>query len=253
LGLTKFWGRVNHGRPSTIHFISQMNDFLATTRPITNESLTTKVTQLLEQAILTGQIKPGEKLVERELSERLGISRSPIREAIRSLQSSGLVKIIPWKGTIVSEVSKREVEEIYAVKSMLESFAAGVACKRITHKQVRRFRALLAKMEKEISKNNLYAYLKLSQEFHELFIKASDNTKLYEIYQSLSKQIQWLQLISLSFSDRAKHSLREHKQIMEAFVERKPELVEQLVRDHVDRGGKALVQKLELNNDVELT
>jgi len=214
--------------------------------PIRIESLTSQVTQFLEQAILKGEIKPGEKLIERVLSQELGISRSPIREAIRSLESNGLVKIIPWKGTVVTEVSKTDVEEIYAVKSMLEGFAARLACKRITRRETREFKSLLRKMEKEISNNNLHEYLKLSKEFHDLFVKASDNAKLNQIYLNLSKPIQRLQLISLSFSERAKNSLREHKQIMEAFLHRDSELVERLVREHVDQGGKILAQNLEL-------
>jgi len=213
--------------------------------PLRMESLTSQVTQFLEQAILRGEIKPGEKLVERELSQVLGISRSPIREAIRSLESNGLVKTIPRKGTVVTEVSGKEVEEIYSVKSMLEGFAARLACKRITGREIREFRLLLEKMENRVSRNNLHEYLELSKEFHELIIKASNNAKLYQIYRNLMKPIQWLQLISLSFPERARNSLREHQQIVEAFVRGDGESLEKVVREHVDRAGRVLLQNLD--------
>jgi len=223
-----------------------MPNFSVHPNPIKNDSLTSQVTQFLEEAILKGEIKPGQKLVERELSQEFGISRSPIREAIRSLESNGLVKTTPRKGTIVPEISKKEVEEIYAVKRMLESFAARLAWRRITGKEIREFRSLLGKMEKQVSKKNLHEYLELSKEFHEFIIKASNNAKLYQIYLNLIKPIQWLQLISLSFPERAKNSLREHKQIMKAFLHKDSQLVEQLVREHVDQAGRILAENLDL-------
>ena len=226
--------------------VVQMPHISVHPKPIRNDSLTSQVTQFLEQAILKGEIKPGQKLVERELSQELGISRSPIREAIRSLESNGLLKTIPRKGTIVPEISRKEVEEIYAVKSMLESFAARLACRRITGKEIQEFRSLLGKMEKQVSKKNLHEYLELSKEFHELIIKASANAKLYQIYLHLMKPIQWLQLISLSFPERAKNSLTEHQQIVEAFFDRDSQLAEKLVREHVDEAGRVLARNLDL-------
>ncbi|RLE12412.1 GntR family transcriptional regulator, partial [Candidatus Aerophobetes bacterium] len=96
------------------------------------ETITSVVVRHLEDAILKGKIKKGTRLVERELAEKFKVSRLPIREALRELQAAGLVRIVPRKGAVVSQISLEEVKEIYAVKCLIESFAAGEAAKRIT-------------------------------------------------------------------------------------------------------------------------
>lgn len=204
-------------------------------------TITNAVSSYLEDAILKGKIKSGTRLIEREFAEKFNVSRLPIREAIRELQAAGLVKIIPRKGAVVSQISLDEVKEINAVKCLIESFAAGEAAKKITEKEIKELRLLIDKMDSQIKKNNSHKYTEVAEKFHYIINKASGNEKLYEIYKRLNNQILWHKINYLSSPGRMERSFEGHKKILEAFINKDSRQAESLMKKHIRDAERSLL------------
>jgi len=208
------------------------------------ETITSAVVRHLEDAILKGKIKKGTRLVERELAEKFKVSRLPIREALRELQAAGLVRIIPRKGAVVSQISLEEVKEIYAVKCLIESFAAGEAAKRITSEEIKELRLLIDKMSHQMKKGNSYKYTEIAEKFHHVINKACGNRKLYEVYKRLNNQVLWHKINYLSSPGRIEQSFEGHKKILDALINKDAKQAELLMKKHIRDSEKALLERL---------
>ena len=204
-------------------------------------TLREKILETIRDAIATGVLKPGEKVAEPELAERFGISRTPIREAFRQLESEGYLTVIPRKGAVVVSFSSKEVEEFYAIKSILEGYAAHRACQKLTDKEISRLEAINDKLRQLAEEGDIKHFFKIHNDFHELFRKAADNEKLDEMISGLVSKFQRLRYESLSKPGRMKISVQEHNKIIDAFKARDADLAEQLVRKNAEYGGKVLM------------
>jgi len=204
-------------------------------------TLPSRVYLVLEEAILQGKIKQGERLIEEELAGVLGVSRAPIREALRMMQKEGLVVVSPRKGAIVNSISREDIAEIYKVSSVLEGLSVELFCARASAEERADLQALYASMEQQVRKKDLVQYRKLNRQFHEALIHGSGNKKIKEICGSLQKQISWFQNMNLSVSGRMKTSLREHKRIIDAFLKRNPEAARNAAVEHITRAAEAFL------------
>jgi DNA-binding GntR family transcriptional regulator len=204
-------------------------------------TLREKILETIRDAIATGVLKPGEKVAEPELAERFGISRTPIREAFRQLESEGYLTVIPRKGAVVVSFSSKEVEEFYAIKSILEGYAAHRACQKLTDKEIARLESINDKLRQLAEEGDIKHFFKIHNDFHELFRKAADNEKLDEMISGLVSKFQRLRYESLSKPGRMKISVQEHNKIIEAFKARDADLAEQLVRKNAEYGGRVLM------------
>ncbi len=180
-------------------------------------TLREKILENIRDAIISGSLKAGTKLSEPEFAERFGISRTPIREAFRQLESEGYLTIVPRRGAIVREFSRKDVEDFYAIKSILEGYAARCACSRLTEKDINRLQAINDRLSELAENGDIKKIFRIHNDFHELFIKAADNEKLRELIMSLVNRFQRLRLTSLSISGRMQISVQEHERIIEAF------------------------------------
>jgi DNA-binding GntR family transcriptional regulator len=205
-------------------------------------TLREKILENIRDAIMSGGLKPGEKVAEPELAERFGISRTPIREAFRQLESEGYLTVIPRKGAVVVSFSSKEIDEFYAIKSILEGYAAHRACKNLTEKEIDRLAAINEKLRQLAEDGDIKHFFKIHNDFHELFRKAADNAKLEEMISGLVSKFQRLRYASLSKPGRMKISVQEHSKIIEAFRSRNAELAEQLVRKNAEYGGRVLME-----------
>ncbi len=206
-------------------------------------TLREKILETIRDAITSGTLKAGEKVAEPELAERFGISRTPIREAFRQLESEGYLTVIPRKGAVVVSFSSKEIEEFYAIKSILEGYAALQACKNLTEKEIDKLVAINEKLGQLAAAGDIKHFFKVHNDFHELFRKAADNEKLDEMINGLLSKFQRLRYESLSKPGRMKVSVQEHVKIIEAFRARNAELAEQLVRKNAEYGGRVLMEK----------
>ncbi|MDI7260380.1 MAG: GntR family transcriptional regulator [Thermodesulfobacteriota bacterium] len=196
-----------------------------------------KVYCSLEKAILEGKIRPGDRLIEDELSKGFGVSRGPIREALRLLEKDGLIRRVPRKGAIVQWISKEDISEIYEIVAILEGLAARNFCKGATGDELAKLRQIYQEMETQVKKNNVLKYQKLNREFHEMIVLGSNNKKVKAIYNNFQKQIRLVRKMNLSFVSRPKISLKEHKNILNAILRKQPGKAEQEARQHIERAA----------------
>ena len=201
------------------------------------EALPDKVYWSLEEAILEGKIKPGDRLIENELSKGFGVSRGPIREALRLLEKDGLIRRVPRRGAIVEWISKEDISEIYEIVAILEGLAARNFCKGATGDELAKLRQIYQEMETQVKKNNVLKYQKLNREFHEMIVLGNNNKKVKAIYNNFQKQIRLVRKMNLSFVGRPEISLKEHKNILNAVLRKQPGKAEQEARQHIERAA----------------
>jgi DNA-binding GntR family transcriptional regulator len=220
-------------------------------------TLREKILEHIRDAIISGSLKAGSKVSEPELAERYGISRTPIREAFRQLESEGYLTVIPRRGAVVSEFSQKDVEEFYAIKSILEGYAARQACQKLTDKELDKLQANNDRLSELAELNDFKTFFKVHNDFHEMFIKAADNEKLRELITSVVTRFQRLRFTSLSLPGRMRIVVQEHGKIIEAFRRRDAETAEMLVRKNAEYGGRVLLdgavtvsQRAELQIDI---
>jgi DNA-binding GntR family transcriptional regulator len=204
-------------------------------------TLREKILENIRDAIISGSLKAGSKVSEPELAERYGISRTPIREAFRQLESEGYLTVVPRRGAIVSEFSLKDVEDFYAIKSILEGYAARKACDKLSEKELERLQTINNRLSDLAERNDIKTFFKIHSEFHDQFIKAADNDKLRDLIASLVTRFQRLRLMSLSMPGRMKISVHEHEKIIEAFRKKDCATAEKLVRKNAEYGGRVLM------------
>ena len=209
-----------------------------------HQTLREKILETIRDAILKGNLKPGERVSEPELAERFGISRTPIREAFRQLESEGYLEVIPRKGAVVASLSERDIEEFYAIKSILEGYAARMAAENLTARDIERLETINARLQEIAEEGDVKNFFRVHNEFHELFIKASGNEKLHELINQLVLKFNRLRLASLSQPGRMQISVQEHKKIIQAFKQHDGERADDLVRRTATIGAEVLIQNM---------
>ena len=191
---------------------------------------------ILTEMILDGTLELGEQLVETELQKHLGISRSPLREAFRDLERRGLVTHIPHKGTFVKEVTRRDIEENFPVRAVLEGLAAREAYPLLGKKQLAQMAKALDGMHRAGETSDSECYRRNHHKFHQVFIEASANQLLIDILKTLRMHRLWY-LVSFRYHRKDfKMALDVHRQILDMFAspDTDPVQLEKAVRDHID-------------------
>ncbi len=209
-----------------------------------HQTLREKILENIRDSILNGTLKAGERVSEPELAERYGISRTPIREAFRQLESEGYLTVVPRKGAVVTALTERDVEEFYSIKSILEGYAARLASQALSEKDIERLKTINNRLAKLAASGDVKTFFRVHNEFHELFIRASGNQKLLELIQQLLQKFDRLRIASLSLPGRMEISVQEHKKIIEAFEQRDGDRADKLVRKNAAYGGQVLIQSM---------
>ena len=209
-----------------------------------HQTLREKILETIRDAILKGTMKPGERVSEPDLAERFGISRTPIREAFRQLESEGYLHVVPRKGAVVASLSERDIEEFYAIKIILEGFAARMAADKLTDKDIDRLESINERLEKTKDEGDVKKFFRVHNEFHELFIKAAGNDKLYDMINQLVMKFSRLRLASLSQPGRMEISVEEHRNMIQAFRNHDGKRADSLVRHAATIGADVLIQSM---------
>ena len=199
-----------------------------------------QVYNLTRRAILSGEIAPGERLVEDKLSKEIGTSRTPIREALHKLEMEKLVQSLPRVGYVVREITEAEIEEICEIRIALETLAIKWASTKITLKELARLKKIVLMTEKHIARNNAQAVVDLDAEFHEILYRASKSQRLGEINQSLRDYVLQLRIKGLCFPEISRRSNVGHRRILQAVTRKDFKKIESAVRFHVGRTKKDL-------------
>ncbi|MEA3545458.1 MAG: GntR family transcriptional regulator [Thermodesulfobacteriota bacterium] len=215
------------------------------TKPIErHQTLREKILETIRDAILKGDLKPGEKVAEPELAERFGISRTPIREAFRQLESEGYLTVVPRKGAVVAALSERDVQEYYAVKSILEGYAAELAAQNLSEKELAKLESINERLKQLANAGDVKLFYKTHHEFHETFLKAADNSKLYDLIIQLGMKFSRLRMASLSVEGRMAISVAEHDKLLTAFRNHDGKAAESLVKKTAAIGGHILLESM---------
>ena len=143
----------------------------------------------LRQAIITGEFAPGERLMEISLANRLGVSRTPVREAIRKLELEGFVVMIPRRGTYVADISIKDINEVYEIRTSLDVLAAGLAAERINDDELETLQRLLVEIGQHIEENNMDKIVEVDIAFHDVLYQASRNERILNIINKMREQI----------------------------------------------------------------
>jgi len=196
-------------------------------------SLKDQAYQAIKDAILAVKLKPGEALVESELAEQLGVSKTPVRDALLELEREGLVTKILFKGTYVSEVTERDVREIFELRAVLEGLAARLAAPLLSEEELERAEELLAAQEEALSEGKIELASQLGKQFHDMIIQKADNRRLVPILRNLDDHLQRFRLLSDQISGRLNKSVKEHRRVLLALKEKDPGVAEEMVRAHL--------------------
>ncbi len=214
-----------------------------------HQTLREKILETIRDAILKGSMKPGERVSEPELAERFGISRTPIREAFRQLESEGYLKVIPRKGAVVASLSERDIEEFYAIKIILEGFAAKMAAEKLSMKDIEKLESINQRLAQIAKDGDVKNFFRVHNEFHEVFIKAAGNERLYEMINQLVMKFKRLRLASLSVPGRMEISVEEHRNMIQAFKDHDGDKADSLVRHAATIGADVLIQSMAQSGD----
>ena len=202
------------------------------------------VLEAIREAIKNGSLQPRERLMEIQLADELGVSRTPVREALRKLELEGFIVMVPRKGAYVSDLTMKDVADVFEIRAALEGLAAALAAERITEEELETMERLLVEKGEAINLDDIDKLVEVDTKFHEAMYQASRNERLSTIISNLREQIQRFRLTSLSVPGRKEDSLKEHRSLLEAIQARDIQLARQLAQEHIENAENVLIDSL---------
>jgi DNA-binding GntR family transcriptional regulator len=204
------------------------------------ESLAQEVAKRIREMIRKGTLKKGDRIVEKSLSQAMGISRTPFREALRLLSSEGLVELVPNKGAYVAQPSMKDIREMFWVMSILEGKCARLCAKRTDEEGLQKLDDLYRKLEKQYREKNHEGYMDVNHSYHSLVQDLAGNKILSEVIDNLRQKILLYRYRQIYQPDRLKASMQEHSELQKAFREKNPAAAERIMKEHLMRQCEVL-------------
>lgn len=221
----------------------------AVTAPVRNQVL-----HILRTAITSGRFQPGQRLVEKDLCEMIGVSRPSIREAMRQLESEKLIEIVPHRGPSVARLSSNDVRSIYQVRGALEALAASLFAADATEKEIEQLKEAVADIRTAYDSGDVGRMLERKQVFYDILVDGSRNTIIRSTLSTLNDRINHLRRLSLASPDRTRKSIVEIETILEAVIKRDAKKAFAASEMHVREAAKAALRSIEQNKqDKEAT
>lgn len=212
--------------------------------PITRRSLHDEVVERIRDMIVEGDLAPGARVPERQLCERFGISRTPLREALKVLASEGMVQLLPNRGARVAALSAADIDELFEVMAGLESLAGELACRRIGKRDLAPIRRAHDAMVESFANGDLSSYFKLNQEIHRRIVDAAGNATLEQLHTALAGRVKRARFMANLSPERWRQAVEEHEAIIRALEGRDADGLAQILKMHLRK--KAEVVKLAL-------
>lgn len=208
--------------------------------------LSNQIKEIIINEIISGELKPGERIIENSLTRRLDVSQAPVREALRELVVMGFLESVPYKGTTVRRFSQEELNEVYLVRSALESLGARLAASRITSDDQKTLQDILDRMVDEARKGSLRETARLNTEFHETILIISGNRMLHNLWKSM--QFGYWTLLTTTMSGRDLEALAlRHEAVLEALMSKDPEKARKAMQFHLEEFGHLIEGPLQEN------
>lgn len=188
----------------------------------------------LRRAILMGELEPGERLMELQLTEKLGVSRTPIREAIRKLELEGLVVMVPRKGAAVAKITEKDLLDVLEVRCSLEELAVELACERISEEALQLLESSMKEFQESLSSGkDITAIAEKDVQFHDIIFEATGNRRLIQMVSNLQEQMYRYRIEHLKNPDTYPQILQEHEEILACLVKREREEARAAIRRHI--------------------
>ena len=199
----------------------------------------------LRQAILTGELKPGERLMEIHLANKLGVSRTPIREAIRKLELEGLVVMIPRKGAEVAKITVRDLKDALEVRLAIDSLSVKLACERLDENDKTKIKQACVAFREAVKSENVQAIVEGDERFHNTIYRASKNQKLITIAMNLREQVYRYRFEYVKDFSYHENLIREHDQITEAILKGDVETAQKIMKEHIYNQEQIVIRNLQ--------
>lgn len=207
-------------------------------------TLLDRVAEKLRGAILDFHFRPGDRLIERNLCEQLGVSRTSVREALRRLEVEGLITMVPHKGVFVASVTPKEAKGVYEVRAVLEAFAAQLFAERASDSEIRKLRARLRDMDDAVKTKDPRRMLAVKATFYDVILNGCDNEFCAAMIRSLQARIRYLRALSLSSPGRTPRSLEEMAKIVKAVEARDGDAAREAYMAHIQEAARVAIKEL---------
>nr|WP_300658154.1 GntR family transcriptional regulator [uncultured Acetatifactor sp.] len=202
----------------------------------------------LRQAILIGELKPGERLMELHLADRLGVSRTPVREAIRRLELEGLVTMIPRKGAEVARITEKSMSDVLEVRRTLDALCAELACDRITPESLAALKKACDHFEQCIGTHDAKKIAEADVSLHDIIVEATGNQRLIQMVHNLSEQMYRYRFEYIKDSSQHDTLVKEHRIIYQSIVDKDKDTAAAAARLHIDNQKKAIIRQIRLES-----
>ncbi len=205
------------------------------------------VFKTLRQAILRGELKPGERLMEIQLAEKIGVSRTPVREAIRMLELEGLVTMVPRKGAEVANITEKSLRDVLEVRRALDALSVELACERMSEDTLKRLEEAEKNVRIAMESGDASATALADVEFHNIIFEAAENERLNAMINNLAEQMYRYRFVYIKDEKNFENILFEHARIVQALGKRDKKEAAEAVKTHIDSQEKSIIMKIQLD------
>ena len=200
----------------------------------------------LRQAILTGELKPGERLMEIHLANRLGVSRTPIREAIRKLELEGLVTMIPRRGAEVAQITEKSLQDVMEVRRALDALSVELACERITEKELQQLKDACEHFESATETKDPRKIAQADVALHDIIVEAARNQRLVQMVNNLSQQMYRYRFEYIKDESKHQQLIEEHRIIFESLLHKDKKTAAATAKLHIDNQEASIMEQIRL-------
>ncbi len=198
----------------------------------------------LRKAILTGELKPGERLMEIHLANKLGVSRTPIREAIRKLELEGLVIMIPRRGAEVAQITEKSLKDVLEVRRALDALCAELACDRISGEETVKLKQACDEFERAVATEDATTIAAADVAFHDIIVRATGNERLVQMINNLSEQMYRYRFEYIKDESRHDNLVREHRIIYDSIILRDKAKAAEAAKHHIDNQEQSIIKQI---------
>lgn len=207
------------------------------------------VFKTLRQGILTGELKPGERLMEIHLANKLGVSRTPIREAIRKLELEGLVTMIPRRGAEVAQITEKSMKDVLEVRKVLDNLSVELACDRITEEEKEVLKSACVDFEEAVKTGDFGKIAKTDVAFHDIIVAATRNIRLSQMVNNLAEQMYRYRFEYIKDSSQHARLVQEHEEICQGIVTGDKKKALAAIEAHIDNQEIAVLKQIRIDRD----
>ncbi|MCD7724618.1 MAG: GntR family transcriptional regulator [Clostridiales bacterium] len=203
----------------------------------------------LRKAILTGELKPGERLMEIHLANQLGVSRTPIREAIRKLELEGLVIMIPRRGAEVAQITEKSLRDVLEVRRALDALCVELACERISADEIGQLKKACDAFEYATKTKDATTIAEADVALHDIIVQATRNRRLIQLINNLSEQMYRYRFEYIKDESGHEHLVNEHRMIYESILHRDKQKAAEASKTHIDNQEKSIISQLRIEQE----